>query len=86
MSCLPGKMRLVLPSPPGSVGNPSMGLPIMVHCRSDGPQRVGSMTMAPELPLRGKRLRPLNRSATNSRLPKQMVFQGESHHLRNAHL
>jgi hypothetical protein len=32
--CLPGKRRSVLPSPPGAAKNPSMGLPVMVCCRT----------------------------------------------------
>jgi hypothetical protein len=71
--CLPGK-RYVLPSPPGATGNTSTGPPIMVRCRSSGPSWVGPMTMAPEPPPRGERLRLSNQTAMNSRLPKQMVF------------
>jgi hypothetical protein len=74
MPCLPGQRRSVLTSLPGAVGNPSIGLPIMVHCRSGGPPRPRPMTTAPEPPLRGERLRPPNQSATNLRLPKKMVL------------
>jgi hypothetical protein len=74
VSCLPGKGRSVLPSPLGAMENPSMGLPIMVHCRSGGPPLAGPMMTAPEPPLRGERLRPPNRSVMNWRLPKQMVL------------
>jgi hypothetical protein len=72
--CLPRKMRLVLPSPPGAMGNPSMGLPVMVRCRSGGLPQAGAMAMAPEPSPRGVRLRPPNRSMTNSRLPKRTVL------------
>jgi hypothetical protein len=75
-SCLPGKGRSVQPSLPGAMGNPSIGLPIMVCCRSDGPLRAGTMMTAPEPPPRGERLRPLNWSVMNSRLPKRMVSPG----------
>jgi hypothetical protein len=54
MSCLPGKKKSVLPSPPGAVGNPSMGLLVMVCCRSGGLPQVGHMTAAPESPLTGE--------------------------------
>jgi hypothetical protein len=75
MSCLPRRRRRsVLPSPPGAMGNPSMGLPVMVHYRSGGLPWAGPITMALEPPPRGERLRPLNRSMTNSILPKRMVL------------
>jgi hypothetical protein len=74
---LPGKRRSVLPSPLGAVGNPSVGSPIMVCCRSGGPSRAGPMTMAPEPSPMGESLRLLNRSVMNSRFPKQMVLSRE---------
>jgi hypothetical protein len=64
----------VLPTPPGAMGNPLMGLPVMVRCKSVGPPRAGPMMMAPEPPSSGERLRPPNRSVMNSRLTKWMVL------------
>jgi hypothetical protein len=51
-----------------------MGLLVMVHYRSDGPPWAGPMMTAPEPPPMGERLRPPNRLAMNSRLPKWMVL------------
>jgi hypothetical protein len=75
--CLLGKGRLGLPSPLGVIGSPSMGPPIMAHYRSGGSPRAGLMTMVLELSPRWERLRPSNRSAMNSRLPKWMVSRRE---------
>jgi hypothetical protein len=75
--CLPEKGRSVLTSPLGAMGNPSLGSPIMVHCRSSGPPWVGPMMTAPEPSPRGERLRPSNWSLMKSRFPKQMVSPRE---------
>jgi hypothetical protein len=77
MPCLLGKGRLDLPSPLGVVGCPSMGPPLMAHCRSGGSPRAGLVTMLHEPSIRGERLKPSNRSVMNSRLPKWMVPPSE---------
>jgi hypothetical protein len=50
-----------------------MGPPVMVHCKSGGSPRAGSVTTVPEPSPWGERLRPLNRLVMNSTLPKLMV-------------
>jgi hypothetical protein len=70
--CLRGEGRLILPSPSKAVWNSSMESPVMVRSGDGVPLRVELMTAAPELSPMGERLRPLKRSAINSRLPKRI--------------
>jgi hypothetical protein len=49
----------------------------MVHGGNGGPPWVDPTMVAPEPSSKGEKLRPLKRSAVNSRLPNEMVLPRE---------
>jgi hypothetical protein len=83
--CLLGEGRSTLPSSSKAMGNPSVESLIMAHVGNGGPLQVEPMTAATILSPMGERLRPLNRSAMNSRLLKQMVSPREKTSLTSVH-